>query len=77
MKDTSNTKGFKGAQILSRDLGKSVEITLVSFWDNIESIKKFAGEDISKARLYPEDYKYELDPDEFVNHYQVVESKWL
>ncbi len=77
IKDTSSTKGFKGSQILTRDLEDKVEIILITYWDSLESIKAFAGEDIGIARLYPEDEKYELEPDTFVLHYEVVESSFI
>jgi len=76
VKDTSSTVGFKGAQILRREMDDKSEVTLISYWDKLESIKSFAGEDIEIARLYPEDDKYELDPDTFVSHYEVVENSW-
>jgi len=53
-----------------------VEITLIIYWNSINSIKDFAGDDISLARLYPENYRYELDSDDFVLHYKVVENIW-
>jgi heme-degrading monooxygenase HmoA len=74
VKDTSATKGYKGSQILTRDLEDKVEIILISYWDTLDSIKAFAGEDIGVAKLYPEDEKYELDPDTFVLHYEVIEN---
>ncbi|MCP3924149.1 MAG: antibiotic biosynthesis monooxygenase [Desulfobacterales bacterium] len=74
VKDTSSTKGFKDAQILSRDLEDKVEITLITYWDCLESIKTYAGDDIEVARLYPEDFRYELEPDDFVIHYEVINS---
>ena len=77
IKDVSATAGFKGAQILTRDLDKQIEVTLISYWDSLDSIKAFSGDDIGVARLYPDDYKYELEPDDFVTHYEVVENQWL
>lgn len=77
IKDTSDTKGFVGAQILKRDLGNSTEITFLTYWEDIECIKAFAGEDISVARLYPEDEKYKLKPELHVKHYEVHENMWL
>ncbi|WP_028581775.1 antibiotic biosynthesis monooxygenase family protein [Desulfogranum japonicum] len=74
IRDTSGTKGFLGAQILTRDLGDNAEITLLTYWENLECIKAFAGEDISVARLYPEDEKYKLNPDRHVNLYEVREN---
>jgi heme-degrading monooxygenase HmoA len=75
IKDTSNTPGFLGAQIFRRQVYDKIEITLITFWDNIESIQSFAGEDISMARLYPEDEKFRLDPDLTVQHYDVTECQ--
>ena len=49
---------------------------MITYWDSMNSIKGFAGDDISLARLYPEDYQYELEPDNFVLHYEVVEDIW-
>jgi heme-degrading monooxygenase HmoA len=72
VKDTSSIKGFKDAQIFSRELDDMVEITLITFWDCLESIKAYAGDDIEVARLYPEDHIYKLEPDSFVIHYDVV-----
>ncbi|HDY7997974.1 TPA: antibiotic biosynthesis monooxygenase [Vibrio vulnificus] len=77
IKDTSATKGFLGAQILNRDLGDDAEITLLTYWEDLDCIKSFAGEDISIAKLYPEDEKYKLNPDLHVSHYEVRENMWL
>ncbi|CDT63667.1 conserved hypothetical protein [Vibrio coralliirubri] len=77
IKDTSCTRGFLGAQIFNRDLGDDVEITLLTYWENLECIKAFSGENISVAKLYPEDEKYKLNPDRHVSHYKVRESMWL
>ncbi len=77
VKDTSIIDGFRDAQILSRDLEDKVEITLITYWDSLESIKAYAGDDIEVARLYPEDFRYELEPDDFVVHYEVIKSTKL
>lgn len=73
IKDSSTTPGFLGAQVFRRSLTVKIELTLVTYWDNLESIKAFAGDDISQARLYPEDEVYELEPDLSVQHYEVIE----
>jgi len=76
IKDSSATPGFIGAQIFRRALSNRVELTLITYWDQLESIKAFAGDDISKARLYPEDEVYELEPDLSVQHYEVIEQQF-
>ena len=77
IKDTSATKGFKGAQIFNREIDQKIEITLISYWDNLECIKAFAGEDINIAKLYPEDDTFKLEPDHHVIHYEVCENMWV
>tara|TARA_R110002111_G_C5853963_1_gene359996 strand:- start:158 stop:601 length:444 start_codon:yes stop_codon:yes gene_type:complete len=72
IKDSSATSGFLGAQIFRRALSAKIELTLITYWDSLESIKAFAGNDISQARLYPEDEVYELEPDLLVQHYEVI-----
>lgn len=41
----------------------------VTEWDNIDSIKKFAGEQYDKAVYYPEDQGILLEFEEHVTHY--------
>ncbi|MCL7944776.1 antibiotic biosynthesis monooxygenase [Marinobacter sp. ATCH36] len=76
IKDSSETPGFLGAQIFHRTVAGKVELTLITYWDKMESIKAFAGNDISRARLYPEDAVYELEPDLSVQHYEVIEHQF-
>jgi heme-degrading monooxygenase HmoA len=75
IKDSSATPGSLGAQIFRRTLAGKIELTLITYWDKLESITAFAGSDISQARLYPEDEVYELDPDLSVQHYEVIEHQ--
>ena len=77
VKETSSTFGFKGAQVLVRDLANQIEVTLITYWSNFEVIEAFSGKNINEAKLYAEDYKYKLEPDNFVSHYEVVENFWL
>lgn len=77
VQETSSTSGFKGAQVLVNTVGTKVEVRLITYWESLASIEVFAGKDITKAKLYPEDYKYKLEPDDFVTHYEVAENTWL
>ncbi|TDP01911.1 antibiotic biosynthesis monooxygenase [Marinomonas balearica] len=78
VKDTAATKGFNGAQIFCRQFDdRNAEITLITYWPDRESVMEFAGQDIDVAKLYPEDDVYELDPDTFVHHYDVLEHQFV
>lgn len=77
IQDTSQTDGFLGAQIYKREADGLVEFTLITYWRDLESIKAFAGDNIGVARLYPEDDKYDLEPDRTVQHYEVIEHSFV
>jgi heme-degrading monooxygenase HmoA len=52
------------------DDGVDVEVT--SFWDRLESIRAFAGEDLEAARFYPEDDRYLIGRELRCSHEEVV-----
>jgi len=70
--DLRDTQGNEGVNILHRIEAEQAHFLLVSYWDSWESIKKFAGEDIQKARYYPEDQSYLLELEPYVEHYEVL-----
>ncbi len=62
--------GNLGAIIATRDVdARRTEIVTLSWWVDEESIKAFAGNDINRARYYPEDDRYLLTRPETVQHY--------
>lgn len=62
------TPGNRGAQIWQRQEGGITHIWAVSWWDNYESIKAFAGEEMEQARYYEEDKRYLLEFEPQVIH---------
>ena len=72
VQDTRSTNGFKGAQIFERNLGEMIEIVLITYWDSLEHIKLYAGEDLDTARLYPGDEEFHIEPDSVIRHYNVT-----
>ena len=75
LKDYKCTKGNQGVQVLRKEGNSQTHYVLITFWDSYESIKDFAGEEIEKARYYPEDKEYLLEFEPFVKHYEVLESE--
>ncbi len=67
-----STPGNLGAYLMVRTEGDRSEIVTLSFWDDIEAIEAFAGEDIERAVSYPEDDRYLVDRDLTVTHFEVV-----
>jgi heme-degrading monooxygenase HmoA len=74
VKDYRATEGNLGAYVLRRIEGGQAHFLTLTFWDSVEAIKKFAGEDYEKARYYPEDKNYLLEFEEKVAHYEVMVS---
>lgn len=65
------TPGNEGAYLVSRSHGDRTEFLTISFWDSRESIVAFAGEDIDQAVFYPEDDRYLVERETFVEHFAV------
>jgi heme-degrading monooxygenase HmoA len=72
MREYRATPGNRGAQMVTRDLPRErVEVTTLSWWDDLESIRGFAGDDIERAHYYPMDRKYLLTRPAKVHHFEV------
>ena len=67
------TPGNLGAQMWSRDLGDGrTEVTTVSWWESVDDIRGFAGDDIGRAVFYPEDDAFLVDRETTVTHHEVA-----
>ena len=69
--DYKATPGNRGVYVLRRTEGDCAHFVLISLWDDIASIKKFAGDDYEKARYYPDDSQWLLEFEPTVLHYEV------
>lgn len=66
------TPGNRGAHLLTRIQGDVGHVITLSFWDDVESIRAFAGDDVTRARYYSQDERFLLDFPERVEHYDVL-----
>lgn len=69
--DYASTPGNVTAQILRREEGDVTHFITLTHWESLESIRAFAGDDISRAKYYPEDAGYLLEFAPTVSHYEV------
>ena len=67
------TPGNRGAWLLRRDEADRTEFIAFTFWDSLEAVKAFAGEDVERAVYYPEDDRFLIERDPTVKHYEVIE----
>jgi heme-degrading monooxygenase HmoA len=72
LSDYAATPGNRGVHLLRRIDGDTAHFLTLTFWENEEAIKSFAGDDIEKARYYPEDPQYLLEMEPNVTHYEVL-----
>jgi heme-degrading monooxygenase HmoA len=72
--DYRSTEGNCGAWCLHRREGDVVHVEMFTFWDDLEAIRRFAGDDLAKAKYYDfdPDFLLELEPE--VTHFEVIES---
>lgn len=71
--DYKSVEGNLSVEVWRRIDGEVCHFWTVTKWDNYESIKKFAGEDLEKAKYYPEDSKYLLEFEPTVEHCETFE----
>ena len=66
--------GNRSVQVLRRIEGDKAHFLLITLWDSMDAIKNFAGDNPEKAKYYPEDKDYLLEFEEYVSHYDVLNT---
>ena len=75
LRDYRRTPGNLGAWMLTRDVDDDLtEVITFTFWESIDAIKAFAGEDYETAVYYPEDDRYLVERVDTCAHYQVTNA---
>jgi len=69
--DYRKTPGFVKLVFLRTIKEDAGHFTLITFWESLEVIKHFVGEDIETAKYYPEDEGFLLEFEEKVAHHEV------
>ena len=70
--DYRATPGNRGVQVLRRTEGGRTHFLLVTLWESWDAIRAFAGDDVERARYYPEDADFLLELEPRVTHYEVA-----
>lgn len=70
--------GFHGYYILSQTLIEEtrLELTVITFWESLDAIRAFAGENFSQAVVEPQAKAVLISFDETVTHYEVVKTSY-
>jgi heme-degrading monooxygenase HmoA len=70
--DYRSVKGNIDVAILRRDEGEITHFLTVTHWQSEEAIRAFAGEELLKAKYYPEDELFLLEFEPTVQHFVVT-----
>ncbi len=73
--DYGSVDGLMKLYFLRRTEEDAAHFLLVTLWDSMESVKKFAGEHPEKAKYYPEDDAFLLEKEETSALYEVFFEK--
>jgi heme-degrading monooxygenase HmoA len=69
-----NIPGFQEIQLFRRDLNNEVEFITIMWFDSVEAIKAFAGDDYEAAVVPPKARAILSRFDERSQHYEIRES---
>ena len=72
LEEYRQTPGNRGAWMLRRIEGDRCEFVTLSFWDSLDAVRAFAGDDPEQAVFYPEDDRFLVERDLTVTHFEIV-----
>ena len=73
--DYASVDGLLNLYFQRRDESAKAHFLLVTIWDSMDSIKKFAGAEPELAKYYPEDDGYLLSKEKQVSMYEIFYQK--
>lgn len=73
--DYGAVDGLQGFYFTRRDEGDIAHFLLVTIWDSIEAVKRFAGDNPDIAKYYPEDDGFLLEKGPHSHNYRVFHRK--
>src|SRR6476659_5645728 len=65
------TRGNQGAWCLHRTEADVTHFEMLTFWEDTDAIKRFAGNDFNMAKYYDFDSNYLIEKEAGVRHYEV------
>ena len=70
-----NMRGFKGIQLLRRELGEEVEFVTIMTFDSLDAVREFAGKDYEVAVVPPKAREVLAHFDARSQHYEIIEER--
>jgi heme-degrading monooxygenase HmoA len=72
--ELASIPGHVGAYLLQRDVGARVEFMVLTLWESMEAVERFAGKTLDRAVIAPAAQALLEKYDTTVRHYQIVQS---
>ena len=72
VKELRGTPGNRGVFVLTRIDGDRAEFQVISFWESMDAVRAFAGDDGRVAVFYPDDDRFLVDRERHADHYDVA-----
>jgi len=70
--DYRRIPGNISVHILERGEGAVTHFLTMTFWESMDAVRGFAGQDVEAAKYYPEDRDFLLEFEPKVVHYEVA-----
>lgn len=64
--------GNVAALTLVREQQDRSHFLIISIWDGIEAVRRFAGDRLDRAVFYPDDERFLIDRHDHVDHYRLA-----
>jgi len=71
---SKNVSGYRGIQLLRRQLGNEIEFVTIMQFDSLEAVRQFAGKDFEKSVVPDKARKVLSRHDDRSQHYELRES---
>jgi hypothetical protein len=72
--DYKSTSGNRGAYCLHRVEGDLAHFEMLTFWEDVDAIKRFAGNDYQIPKYYDFDRSFLVELEPYVRHYTVYDE---
>ncbi|HEX3052329.1 MAG TPA: antibiotic biosynthesis monooxygenase [Aggregatilineaceae bacterium] len=69
--DYESVPGNLSVHIMRDIQGDQAHFITLTFWESEAAIRQFAGDDILRAKYYPEDHDFLIEFEPMVKHYEV------
>ncbi len=72
LESTRKAQGNHGVEVLRKTSGARTDFVVISYWESIDVVQRFAGPDFEKAVILARDREFLVEVEPVIVHYEVV-----